>query len=138
MMSPVGFELASRLLRIAAATALRAGPDPGDLCGPWGRKRGQAQACPTQRAALRQVSKPSAGGRSLSARGTQAGPRSAQSECPRFQGNPGAHRGRPRRLPHPMDRWNGTACQRPRYTRCPRCRRLPAPEGLPPPTTDSL
>jgi hypothetical protein len=29
---------ASRLLRIAAATALRAGPDPGDLCGPCGRK----------------------------------------------------------------------------------------------------
>ena len=37
---------ASRLLRIAAATALRAGPDPGDHCGPSGRKRGQAQACP--------------------------------------------------------------------------------------------
>jgi hypothetical protein len=30
---------ASRLLRIALrATALRAGPDPGDLCGPEGRK----------------------------------------------------------------------------------------------------
>ena len=39
---------ASRLLRIAAATALRAGPDPGDHCGPSGRKRGQAQACPSQ------------------------------------------------------------------------------------------
>jgi len=23
-----------------------AGPDPGDLCGPAGRQRGQAQACP--------------------------------------------------------------------------------------------
>ena len=28
------------------ATALRAAPDPGDLYGPWGRKRGQATACP--------------------------------------------------------------------------------------------
>ena len=42
---------ASRLLRIADATALRAGLDPRDLCGPSGRKRGQAQACPTRRAA---------------------------------------------------------------------------------------
>ena len=37
---------ASRLLRIADATALRAGPDPGDLCGPWGRKHGQATPAP--------------------------------------------------------------------------------------------
>jgi len=37
---------ASRLLRIADATALRAGLDPGDLCGPAGRMHGQAQACP--------------------------------------------------------------------------------------------
>ena len=50
---------ASRLLRIALrATALRAGPDPGDHCGPLGRKRGQAQACPTRRAALGEVSLP--------------------------------------------------------------------------------
>lgn len=41
----------SRLLRIAHATTLRAGPDPGDLCGPSGRKRGQATACPARRAA---------------------------------------------------------------------------------------
>jgi len=33
---------ASRLLRIASATALRAGLDPGDLCGPSARKYGQA------------------------------------------------------------------------------------------------
>jgi hypothetical protein len=37
---------ASRLLRIADATALRAGPDPGDLYGPSGRKYGQAQPAP--------------------------------------------------------------------------------------------
>ena len=37
---------ASRLLRIANATALRAGPDPGDLYGPSGRKYGQAQPAP--------------------------------------------------------------------------------------------
>ena len=37
---------ASRLLRIADATALRAGLDPGDLYGPSGRKYGQAPACP--------------------------------------------------------------------------------------------
>src|SRR5450759_5448212 len=37
---------ASRLLRIADATALRAGPDPGDLCGPSGRKNGQATPAP--------------------------------------------------------------------------------------------
>jgi hypothetical protein len=37
---------ASRLLRIADATALRAGPDPGDLCGPSGRKHGQATPAP--------------------------------------------------------------------------------------------
>ena len=29
-----------------AATALRAGLDPGDHCGPSGRKHGQAPACP--------------------------------------------------------------------------------------------
>ncbi len=34
-----------------AATALRAGPDPGDHCGPSGRKYGQAPACPAQIAA---------------------------------------------------------------------------------------
>ena len=45
---------ASRLLRIADATALRAGPDPGDLCGPPGRKRGQAMPAPPGRAAHRQ------------------------------------------------------------------------------------
>ena len=39
---------ASRLLRIAGATALRAGLDPGDLCGPSGRKYGQAQPAPAQ------------------------------------------------------------------------------------------
>jgi hypothetical protein len=32
----------SRLLRIAHATALRAGPDPGDLCEPSGSRHGQA------------------------------------------------------------------------------------------------
>src|ERR1022692_3560264 len=37
---------ASRLLRIADATALRAGPDPRDLCGPSGRKHGQATPAP--------------------------------------------------------------------------------------------
>jgi hypothetical protein len=37
---------ASRLLRIADATALRAGLDPGDLCVPSGRKYGQAQPAP--------------------------------------------------------------------------------------------
>src|ERR1022692_2184271 len=37
---------ASRLLRIADATALRAGLDPGDLCGPCGRKHGQATPAP--------------------------------------------------------------------------------------------
>jgi len=40
---------ASRLLRIASATALRAGLDPGDLCGPSGRRYGQAQPAPAQR-----------------------------------------------------------------------------------------
>ena len=43
---------AARLLRIADATALRAGLAPGDLCGPAGRKHGQAQACPGTRGAL--------------------------------------------------------------------------------------
>jgi len=42
---------ASRLLRIADATALRAGLDPGDLCGPSARKYGQAQPAPPNRAA---------------------------------------------------------------------------------------
>ena len=42
---------ASRLLRIADATALRAGLDPGDLYGPSGRKHGQAPACPARGAA---------------------------------------------------------------------------------------
>ena len=37
---------ASRLLRIAGATALRAGLDPGDLCVPSARKYGQAQPAP--------------------------------------------------------------------------------------------
>ena len=37
---------ASRLLRIASATALRAGLDPGDLCVPSGRKYGQAKPAP--------------------------------------------------------------------------------------------
>jgi len=37
---------ASRLLRIADATALRAGLDPGDLCGPSGRKHRQAKPAP--------------------------------------------------------------------------------------------
>jgi len=38
---------ASRVLRIALrATALRAALDPGDLCGPAGRKYGQAQPAP--------------------------------------------------------------------------------------------
>ena len=37
---------ASRLLRIADATALRADLDPGDLCGPSGRKHGQARPAP--------------------------------------------------------------------------------------------
>ena len=36
---------ASRLLRTAARRPA-AGPDPGDLCGPSGRKYGQAPACP--------------------------------------------------------------------------------------------
>ena len=40
---------ASRLLRIASATALRAGLDPGDLCGPSARKHGQAQPAPAPR-----------------------------------------------------------------------------------------
>jgi len=30
------------------ATALRAAPDPGDLCGPWEQESGQAPACPGQ------------------------------------------------------------------------------------------
>ena len=34
-----------------AATALRTGPDPGDHCGPSGRKYGQEPACPAQGAA---------------------------------------------------------------------------------------
>ena len=34
-----------------AATALRTGPDPGDHCGPSGRKYGQAPACPALGAA---------------------------------------------------------------------------------------
>ena len=34
-----------------AATALRTGPDPGDHCGPSGRKHGQAPACPALGAA---------------------------------------------------------------------------------------
>ena len=42
---------ASRLLRIADATALRAGLDPGDLCGPSGRKHGQARPAPAAREA---------------------------------------------------------------------------------------
>ena len=42
---------ASRLLRIADATALRAGLDPGDLCVPSGRKYGQAQPAPPPAAA---------------------------------------------------------------------------------------
>ena len=42
---------ASRLLRIAGATALRAGLDPGDLCVPSGRKYGQAQPAPSPAAA---------------------------------------------------------------------------------------
>ena len=42
---------ASRLLRIASATALRAGLDPGDLCGPSARKYGQAQPAPPHSAA---------------------------------------------------------------------------------------
>ena len=42
---------ASRLLRIASATALRAGLDPGDLCGPSARKYGQAQPAPPDGAA---------------------------------------------------------------------------------------
>jgi hypothetical protein len=37
---------ASRLLRIADATALRAGLDPGDLCGPSGRKPRAGQGLP--------------------------------------------------------------------------------------------
>jgi hypothetical protein len=37
---------ASRLLRTAARRPA-AGPDPGDLYGPSGRKYGQAPACPT-------------------------------------------------------------------------------------------
>jgi hypothetical protein len=37
---------ASRLLRIAGATALRAGLDPGDLCVPSAREYGQAQPAP--------------------------------------------------------------------------------------------
>jgi hypothetical protein len=51
---------ASRLLRIADATALRAGLDPGDHCGPSGRKHGQAKPAPS------------------SARGTRKGPLAAQ------------------------------------------------------------
>ena len=40
---------ASRLLRTALrAAALRAGLDPGDHCGPAGRKYGQAPACPAR------------------------------------------------------------------------------------------
>jgi hypothetical protein len=39
---------ASRLLRTAARRPA-AGPDPGDLCGPSGRRYGQAPACPTPR-----------------------------------------------------------------------------------------
>ena len=41
---------ASRLLRTAARRPA-AGPDPGDLYGPAGRKYGQAPACPTRGAA---------------------------------------------------------------------------------------
>ena len=41
---------ASRLLRTAARRPA-AGPDPGDLCGPSGRKYGQAPACPAGGAA---------------------------------------------------------------------------------------
>ena len=42
---------ASRLLRIAGATALRAGLDPGALCDPSARKYGQAQPAPPGRGA---------------------------------------------------------------------------------------
>ena len=41
---------ASRLLRTAARRPA-AGLDPGDLCGPSGRKHGQAGACPARGAA---------------------------------------------------------------------------------------
>jgi len=40
---------ASRLLRIANATALRAGPDPGASADPRDSKRGQATTCPQAR-----------------------------------------------------------------------------------------
>jgi hypothetical protein len=47
----------SRVLRIALrATALRAAPDPGDLCGPAGRNRGQAQPAPASRRGHQQAS----------------------------------------------------------------------------------
>jgi hypothetical protein len=63
---------ASRLLRIAGATALRAGPDPGDRCGPSARKHGQARPAPR------------------TARGTPQVPRSLRkittTKSPRFQG----------------------------------------------------
>ena len=39
---------ASRLLRIADATALRAGPDPGDHCGPWGQETRAGHGLPRQ------------------------------------------------------------------------------------------
>jgi len=42
------------------ATALRAGPDPGDLCGPSGRKHGQARPAPAQRAPRPAISTPAA------------------------------------------------------------------------------
>jgi hypothetical protein len=50
---------APRVLRIALrATALRAALDPGDHCGPWARKSGQARPAPATRAAR----KPRGGG----------------------------------------------------------------------------
>jgi hypothetical protein len=43
---------ASRLLRIACGDGpCGAGPDPGDHCGPSGRKHGQAQPAPPRRGA---------------------------------------------------------------------------------------
>src|SRR6266851_4762470 len=48
---------ASRLLRPAARRPA-AGPDPGDLCGPSGRKYGQAPACPARGAARPVVTAP--------------------------------------------------------------------------------
>jgi hypothetical protein len=66
---------ASRVLRIALrATALRAALDPGDPCGPAGRKHGQAQPALASRRGHQQASPPltQEGGEPQSGRAGQA------------------------------------------------------------------